>query len=54
MAFTVRYTECRFGGLRQRSLRVEGTTSGGQTWFLRYPDGELAGEGCCAASGGRW
>jgi len=58
MEFTVRYTEYVFGGLRQRSLFVEGAgiagtateqRTGGWAWFLRYPDGELAGEGRAAA-----
>ncbi len=54
MEITVRYTESVFGGLRRRSLLVDGAglggtaterRSGGWGWFLRHPDGTLAGEG---------
>ncbi len=57
MAFAVRYREYCFGGLRQRSLFVDETgidgtateqRAGGWVWFLRYPDGALAGEGNAA------
>lgn len=53
MEFTVRFREYVFGGRRQRSVFVDGTgiagtateqQGGGWAWFLRYPDGELAGE----------
>lgn len=51
---TVRYRERILGGLRQRALVIEGTlmagaaseqSAGGWAWFLRHPDGALAGEG---------
>lgn len=57
MVFTVHFREYTFGGLRQRTLVIAGTAirgtateqrSGGWGWFLRYPDGELAGEGHAA------
>lgn len=54
MVYLVRFREYTFGGLRQRTIAVAGTAvrgtateqrAGGWGWFLRYPDGELAGEG---------
>jgi len=54
MVYLVRFREYIFGGLRQRTIAVAGTAlrgtateqrAGGWGWFLRYPDGELAGEG---------
>lgn len=54
MVYTVRFREYTFGGLRQRTIAVAGTAlrgtateqrAGGWGWFLRYPHGELAGEG---------
>jgi len=58
MEFTVRFEEYEFGGVVQRSVLVDGTTitgtaaeqrAGGWAWFLRYPDGESAGEGKCGS-----
>ncbi len=57
MVYLVRFREYTFGGLRQRTIAVTGTAirgtateqrTGGWGWFLRYPYGELAGEGRAA------
>ncbi len=57
MERAVQYREYVFGGLRRRSLSVDGAgivgtateqRSGGWAWFLRHPDGSLAGEGRAA------
>ncbi len=61
MVYLVPFREYTFGGLRQRTITVEGTAirgtateqpAGGWGWFLRYPDGELAGEGRAATWAG--
>lgn len=55
---TVHYSEYILGGLRQRTIRVDGTglrgtateqRTGGWAWFLRHPDGGLAAEGVAPA-----
>jgi len=54
MTFTVQCEAYIFAGVVQRSIAVMGTEirgtaseqrGGGWAWFLRYPDGECAGEG---------
>jgi hypothetical protein len=54
VTFTVRFEEYRFAGVVQRTMVIGGTTvsgtateqrTGGWAWFLRYPNGDIAGEG---------
>jgi len=61
MKFTVRFAEYRFAGVVQRTIVIDGTTiggtateqhTGGWAWFLRYADGEVAGDGRYASWGG--
>lgn len=52
--FKVRFEEYRFAGVVQRTIAVDGTAVSGTAteqrtgewvWFLRYPNGDLAGKG---------
>jgi hypothetical protein len=61
MKFAVWFEEYVFAGVTQRTIVIEGTSisgtaaeqrEGGWAWFLRYPDGEFAGEGRYASWGG--
>jgi hypothetical protein len=61
MTFMVRFEEYRFAGVVQRTMVIDGTTvsgtvteqrTGGWAWFLRYPDGNIAGQGRYASWGG--
>ncbi len=61
MTFSIRFDEYLFAGVVQRTIVIDGTTiggtateqrAGGWAWFLRYPDGEFAGEGGEASWGG--
>jgi hypothetical protein len=61
MTFMVRFEEYRFAGVVQRTMVIDGTTvsgtvteqrMGGWAWFLRYPDGNIAGQGRYASWGG--
>jgi hypothetical protein len=57
----VRFEEYRFAGVVQRTMVIDGTAvsgtateqrTGGWAWFLRYPDGDVAGKGRYASWGG--
>jgi hypothetical protein len=61
VTFMVRFEEYRFAGVVQRTMVIDGTTvsgtvteqrMGGWAWFLRYPDGNIAGQGRYASWGG--
>jgi hypothetical protein len=61
MEFTVRFEGYRFAGTLRYAVEVVGTgisggvaeqRAGGWAWFLRYPDGEWAGEGLAGSWAG--
>lgn len=61
MEFTVRFEEYTFAGAIRYCVDIAGTDigggvaeqrTGGWAWFLRYSDGEWAGEGLAGTWGG--
>jgi hypothetical protein len=61
VTFMVRFEEYRFAGIVQRTIVIYGTVvsgtateqrTGGWAWFLRYPNGDVAGKGRYGSWGG--